>query len=301
MRAVVTGGAGFIGSHLVDALLAAGIEVHVIDNLSTGGLARVPLDAHVHVLDVRDERAKALVAALKPDVLFHQAAQVDVQRSVREPDYDASVNVVGTVNMLEAARLSGAKFIFASSCAVYGDRPTPVREDDPTEPISFYGLSKWAGERYVRLFHARYGVPYTVLRYANVYGPRQTPKGEGGVVAIFMDRIREGLPVTVFGDGNQTRDFVYVKDVVAANVAAIDKGHGQTLHVSTGTETSVNELLRTIRGIHPKAVYARREPERPGDIRHSRLANDRALAELGWSPTRDLGSGLLETYRAFIG
>ncbi|WP_199623700.1 NAD-dependent epimerase/dehydratase family protein [Paenibacillus alkalitolerans] len=298
MKAIVTGGAGFIGSHLAEALVSEGAEVHVIDNLVTGNPEYVPPGAALHKLDIRQEETKEFIMSLQPDVVFHQAAQVDVQRSVRQPDYDAGVNIAGTVNILEACRLASVnKFIFASSCAVYGDQPVDmIREETRQQPISYYGLSKLTCEWYIELFHQLYGLSYTILRYANVYGPRQTAKGEGGVVAIFLQRLASGQPVTVFGDGEQTRDFVYVKDVVSANMAAVRKGDQQTIQVSTGIPTSINKLVEMVRGIHGEDIEVRYEPERPGDIRNSCLANDKAARELSWKPKYSLHDGLLESY-----
>jgi UDP-glucose 4-epimerase len=298
MKVIVTGGAGFIGSHLVESLLSNGAKVHVIDNLVTGHSEHVPFGATLHPFNIRDEEAKELIISLRPDVVFHQAAQVDVQRSVLEPDYDAGVNIAGTVNLLEASRLASVKkFIFASSYAVYGDQPMPmIHEETPQHPISYYGLSKLTCEWYIELFHRLYGLNYTILRYANVYGPRQTPKGEGGVVAIFMNRLKSERPLTIFGDGEQTRDFVYVKDVVSANLAAVDKGDLQTLQVGTATPTAINQLADLLNKIHGREIQIRYEAERLGDIRNSCLDNRKAAAELGWKPRYNLCDGLAETY-----
>lgn len=298
MKMIVTGGAGFIGSHLAQSLLADGVEVHVIDNLITGHSEYVPSAAAMHPLDIRSEEVKRLIVSLHPDVVFHLAAQVDVQSSVSEPAYDASVNIAGTVNLLEACRLASVnKFIFASSCAVYGDqRAAMIREETPQRPISYYGLSKLAGEWYIELFHRLYGLNYTILRYANVYGPRQTSKGEAGVVSLFLDRLKSGQPLRIFGDGEQTRDFVYVKDVVAANIAAIDKGHLQTVQVSTASATSINQLVESLKQIHNGEILVQYEQERIGDIENSCLDNRFAAAQLAWKPKYRLHEGLVQTY-----
>ncbi|WP_019532873.1 NAD-dependent epimerase/dehydratase family protein [Paenibacillus ginsengihumi] len=298
MRAIVTGGAGFIGSHLAEALVAEGADVHIVDNLRTGFTEHVPPGATLHQLDIRSAEAVQLFRSVKPDVVFHQAAQVDVQRSVADPGYDASVNIAGTANILQAClQASVKKLIYASSCAVYGELETGlIKEGDPTEPISFYGISKLTPEAYLRVFGLLYGLDYTVLRYANVYGPRQTPKGEGGVVAIFIDRLKQGLPLVVYGDGEQTRDFVYVGDVVRANLAAASRGSGRTVQVATASATTVNELVQWLANIHGAPIQPEYRPERPGDIRHSCLDNRLAKEILGWTPRYDVYRGLKETY-----
>jgi len=299
MKAIVTGGAGFIGSHLAEALLSRGADTHIIDNLSTGYSRYVPADAAFHELDIRSgEALRKLLADLRPDIVFHLAAQADVQRSIKEPSYDAAVNLLGTANVLEAARDAGAgKIVFASTSGVYGNLERErLSEDDPVAPISFYALSKAAAEAHIRLFHELYGLSYTILRYANVYGPRQTPKGEGGVVALFMDRIRSGRPLRVFGDGEQTRDFIYVQDVVKANLAAIDSGDQALLHVSTSASTSVNALTAALGAIHGAPLAVEHLPARAGDIRHSCLDNARARLQLIWQPATPIDEGLRQTY-----
>jgi UDP-glucose 4-epimerase len=298
MKAVVTGGAGFIGSHLVDELIASGATVHVIDNLSTGLREHVNPKAILHVLDICSPETKELIVRVQPDVVFHLAAQVDVQRSIREPDYDVHVNIVGTVNMLEAScQVPVKKIVFASSCAVYGNLQTPlIEESDETEPISIYGTSKLTSESFIRLFHQIYGIPYTILRYANVYGPRQNAKGEGGVVAIFLDRIQKGLPLIIHGDGEQTRDFVFVKDVVTANLAAVHKGNQETIQVSTSARTSINRLVELLQNLHGTGIRVIHDEERPGDIRHSCLDHKKALRLLNWSPQYDISRGLKESF-----
>lgn len=299
MKALVTGGAGFIGSHLAEALAAKGITVHVIDNLSTGNSQYVPDGAIWHQVDIISKEAEQLILRERPDIVFHQAAQVDVQRSVADPGYDASINIAGTANILQAcAKASVKKVVYASSCAVYGDlNVSLIDENHPAQPISFYGISKWAPELYLEVFHQLYGLKYTILRYANVYGPRQTPKGEGGVVAIFFDRIKRGLPLNIFGDGEQTRDFVYVKDVVSANLAAIERGDRQIIHVGTSVPTSINELVFMLRKIHHEKFSVVYTHERAGDIKHSCLNHAKAGSLLNWKPLYDLFQGLYETYQ----
>ncbi|MFC4765829.1 NAD-dependent epimerase/dehydratase family protein [Effusibacillus consociatus] len=302
MKAIVTGGAGFIGSHLVDTLVTAGAKVHVIDNLATGSGEYINPGATFHFLDIRSQEAKDLILRERPDAVFHQAAQVDVQRSIHDPGYDAQVNIIGTVNVLEACRQASVKkIIYASSCAVYGDLNTDrITEDDPTDPISYYGVSKLTPEAYIRIFHRLYGLPYTILRYANVYGPRQTPKGEGGVVAIFLDRIKKGLPLRIHGDGEQTRDFVYVKDVVAANLAAFQHGKQDVIQVGTSTRTSINQVVRLLSKLHGTDLPVVYEQERPGDIKHSCLDNRKAYEKLGWQPKYDIVHGLEESYHLLM-
>lgn len=298
MKAVVTGGAGFIGSHLVDSLIAQGASVHVIDNLCTGRADHIHPRAVLHELDICSEEAKNCILALQPDVVFHQAAQVDVAKSIRNPAADAAVNIGGTVNILEASVQAGVKkLVYASSSAVYGESAAELlTEKESTSPISFYGISKLTPELYIRVFHHLYGLPYTILRYANVYGPRQTAKGEGGVVAIFLDRIRSGHPLLVHGDGEQTRDFVFVQDVVHANLAAVHQGDGMTLQVCTSWRTSVNELVALLQAIHGQPLNVQHQAERPGDIKHSCLSHEQSTIHLQWHPQYDLRTGLRETY-----
>lgn len=299
MKAVVTGGAGFIGSHLVDALAASGAEVHVIDNLSAGSRARVHPSAALHVLDVRSPEARAAIAAAKPDVVFHLAAQADVQQSILSPDLDLSVNVQGTLNVLEACREARVrKLVFASTSGVYGDLERELTdEEDPAEPISYYGLSKLTAERYIRMYGGYHGLAFTILRYGNVFGPRQTAKGEGGVIALFMQRLKEGATLFINGDGEQTRDFVYVSDVVRANLAAAGSGDGLTLHVSTGRPTSINRLVERLRARSPVPVETVNRPARSGDILHSCLSNERARLALRWQPAVTFDEGLDATWR----
>ncbi|RCX19787.1 UDP-glucose 4-epimerase [Fontibacillus phaseoli] len=296
---VVTGGAGFIGSHLVNRLVRQNMQVHVIDNLSTGRMENVPLQATLHIEDVRSEHARNIIMDAKPDTLIHLAAQADVQQSVADPFFDMQVNVSGTLNMLEACRMSNVrKFIFASTSGVYGDLQKEVlTELDPVKPISFYALSKMTAEHYIRMYDKFYNIPYTILRFANVYGPGQTVKGEGGVISIFMDKVSNNLSLPVNGDGEQTRDFVYVKDVGEAIVAAVDHGNRDTIHVSTGIKTSLNQLIGLLASLHPKQVDVVYQPPRPGDIMHSCLSNLKARNHLHWKPVYSIQQGLAETYR----
>lgn len=300
MKAVVTGGAGFIGSHLVMELIDQGADVSVMDNLVSGQKGRVPPLARCYEVDIRSEEARRLIVRDKPDVVFHLAAQTDVQKSLLDPAYDADVNIRGTINLLHACREAGVgKFVFASTSAVYGDlQKDCLSEDDEVFPISYYGLSKWTAESYIRLFHQLYAIPYMILRFSNVYGPGQTPKGEGGVVAVFNDRIRAGNRISIHGDGEQTRDFIYVKDVVRAVITAAERSNQQTVHVSSSVKTTINELARALSQIHGSDLETIHSAARKGDIRHSCLDNQKARALLDWLPLTDLPTGLSETYAA---
>ncbi|MDF2927540.1 MAG: UDP-glucose 4-epimerase [Paenibacillaceae bacterium] len=302
MKAVVTGGAGFIGTHLVQALLAGRHEVHVIDDLSTGAAAKVHPGACLHVQDIRTAQAADVIRTVRPDAVFHLAAQADVQRSIKESDADAAINIAGTANILEACRLAEVgKLVFSSTSAVYGElHKEIIDEDDPAAPISFYGLSKKCAESYIRLYGRLYGLPYTILRYANVYGPGQTAKGEGGVIALFMERLASGQTLHIHGDGEQTRDFIYVMDVVRANLAAVGQGDRQTLHVSTGRKTSVNGIAGLLREFHGGNVDVQYGPARLGDIKHSCLNNKKITEQLQWQPKNDIRGGLEQTYQYWM-
>jgi UDP-glucose 4-epimerase len=295
VRALVTGGAGFIGSHVVDALLARGDDVTVLDNFATGKRENLDGAATLREGDIRTD-ADAAFDAARPEVCFHLAAQADVGTSVERPDHDADVNVIGTLRVLEAARRHGTQLVFSSTGgAIYGECTRPAREDDPRQPISPYGTSKLAGEEYLATWNRLHGTKHVALRLANVYGPRQAAKLEGGVIAIFMDRLAAGEGMRIFGDGEQARDFVYVGDVVRAMLAAI--GHsGGTFNVGTGVETSVNQLFETCRRIAGSETEAEYAPARAGDLLRSVLDAGRAEQELGWRPAYDLERGLRETW-----
>ena len=293
-RVMVTGGAGFIGSHIVEELLAAGHEVSVVDNLQTGSEAWLPAGVAFYRISILDEALCDVMAEAAPEYVIHQAAQVNVARSVEDSAWDAQVNIVGSLRLLEACRKHGVrKVIYASSAAVYGEpRALPLVEDHPVAPLSPYGVSKHTVEHYLEVYRRLYGLNYTVLRYANVYGPRQDAQGEGGVVAIFTYRIVRGLGVTIDGSGEQTRDLVYVGDVARANVLALTAGDGEILNVSMGVETSVNRLLAAIEEAVGRRAEVRHGPPRPGDIVRSVLANGRARRVLGWEPRVSLAEGL---------
>ena len=304
MRIMITGGAGFIGSHLAEAFLAAGHAVAVLDNLVAGkreNLARtqVPL----FQVDVRDRAAVAeAFAAFRPDVVSHHAAQMAVKASGEDPVYDAHVNVMGLLHVAEAALAVGAKkFVFASSGGtVYGECPVlPSPEDAPTVPLAPYGLSKLAGERYLAYYRAARGLSTTVLRYGNVYGPRQDPHGEAGVVAIFAQKLLSGGRPTIHGDGVQRKDYVHVRDVVRANLLALEAGDGGTYNIGSGIATSVNELHAIMARAAGSSLPPLHGPQRPGDVRTSWLDIGRAAAELGWRPELDLAEGMHDTLAYF--
>lgn len=297
MHAFVTGGAGFIGSHLADRLIAESHQVTVIDNLSTGRLTNVNPAATFHQMDIRDDAFGELLLQEQPDVVFHLAAQISAPLSVEKPVYDAEINIIGTLNLLIHAVQAGVKkVIFSSSAAVYGDPVfIPITEDHPVCPLSGYGVSKLAVEYYLEMFRQQHGLNYTVLRFANVYGERQDAAGEGGVVSIFIDKLTAGKEAFIFGDGQQTRDFIYVHDVVSAVLAASETAGSQKANVSTNLETTVNTLYQNIKsrtgsGLNP--VYA---PPRKGDPLRSVLDNGAAQRLLGWKPRYGLAEGLALT------
>ncbi len=298
MRTLVTGGAGFIGSHVVDALLARGDEVHVVDNLATGSRGNLAEGVELHELDIRDPAIETLGAELRPEVVFHLAAQADVGTSVERPAFDAEVNVVGTVHVLEAARAAGARVVFTSSGGtIYGECNEPATEEHAQVPISPYGVSKLAGEEYIAGWNRLYGTSHVVLRLANVYGPRQLPALEGGVIAIFLDRLARGETCEIFGDGSVVRDYVHVSDVAAAFLRAGETGTG-TYNVGTGVETTVLELYRlcaAAAGVDRDPNFG---PPRPGDLLRSVIDASRAERELGWRVETPLEAGLAQTLAA---
>ncbi len=303
MRILVTGGAGFIGSHTVDLLAERSHDVAVADDLSSGKRGQVNPRARFHQVDLRDARRVAeVVEQERPEVIYHLAAQMDVRRSVADPAFDAQVNLIGLLNLMEAARGRGLRrVIFASSGgAIYGEQEFfPCDEDHPCRPVSPYGVAKLASERYLFFYQTEYGIGYTAMRYANVYGPRQDPHGEAGVVAIFCGRLLKGEPCTIYGDGRQTRDYVYVGDVAAANVAALEAEESGAFNVGTGVETDVNQLyaeLARLAGAGRNAVYG---AARPGEQRRSVISPQRAQRRLRWRPKMSLREGLKATFDYF--
>jgi len=302
VRALVTGGAGFIGSTLVDALVANGAQVSVVDDLSRGQRAQVAEAADFHQLDVVDERLVALVASIAPEVVFHEAAQIDVRRSVAEPVFDTRVNVLGTVNVLEACVRAGVRrVVFASSGgALYGDTDVlPTPETHPSRPASAYGAAKLAGEAYGSVFQQVGGLEFVALRYANVYGPRQDPHGEAGVVAIFAERLLRGEDAVINGDGEQTRDYVYVDDVVAANLRAAETPTLGAYNIGTGRTCDVNQLYALMAQTAGVDRPARHGPAKPGEQRVSCLDASLAADRLGWQPRVVLEEGLSRTVAWF--
>ncbi|HET8566836.1 MAG TPA: NAD-dependent epimerase/dehydratase family protein [Solirubrobacterales bacterium] len=303
MRCLVTGGAGFIGSNLADALLARGDEVTVVDDLSTGRMvnleAGLAAGAELVEIDVRDREALTRLAGEKrPEAIFHLAAQIDVRKSLADPFFDASINVGGTANVLEAARTSGCGRVVSISTggAIYGEgdgQQLPLPEDAPIAPLSAYGQSKFAAEGYVSLYERLYGLSGVSLRLGNVYGPRQDPLGEAGVIAIFCGLLKEGGPPTVFGDGTQTRDYIYVGDVVSAAIAAGESEATGAINVGTGVETDVLELIEALKDLSGNGGFEPEfAPERTGEVQSISIDAGRAQRELGWQPQVDLQEGL---------
>jgi UDP-glucose 4-epimerase len=304
MRIVVTGGAGFIGSHLVDAFIAGGNDVVVIDNLWAHGGGRRenlhPRASFVH-MDVRDEAVKRIFHEVKPDLVCHHAAQHSVAIGARDPQFDANVNIVGMLNVLDAAVAAGTrKAIFASSAATYGDvTQMPVDENAPQRPVSPYGISKMATEHYLRFYKSEHGLDYTILRYGNVYGPRQDPNGEAGVIAIFANKFLAGEGVRIDWDGEQSRDYVYVGDVVRANVAALTKGSAEAYVIGTGKKTSVNQVYAALKEATGFEAPVSKAPRRAGDAREIYFNPAKAARELGWKAEVDLKTGMRETIAYF--
>lgn len=302
-RILITGGAGFIGSTIADRFLQAGWDVAVLDDLSSGKRENVPAAARFYPVDVRSAAVHEVVARERPQVICHQAAQIDVRRSMADPRFDADVNVGGLLNLMQAAveARSVEHVLFASSGgATYGDTDViPTPESHPQRPMSHYGAAKAASELYLGVYRASYGIRFTALRYSNVYGPRQDPHGEAGVVAIFCGRLLEGQPCTIYGDGRQTRDYVFADDVARANVLAAEKGFDGALNVGTGIETDVVELyghLARAAGVSRPPEHA---PARMGEQRRSCIDASAAAAAVGWRPEVELGAGLARTLEWF--
>lgn len=302
MKILVTGGAGFIGSWVADVFLHQGHEILIIDDLSTGEEGNLPHGARFLNCDIRDsDKVENIVSDFKPDVINHHAAQIDVRKSVDNPMMDAEINIIGTLNLIESSlRNKVKKFIFASTGgAIYGE-PEVIPADEKTQPfpISPYGTSKYAVEKYLGYYNYVYGFDYVSLRYANVYGPRQNPHGEAGVIAIFCNRILSGVPCTVFGDGTKTRDYVYVEDVAKANLLALKAPSG-SYNIGTGIETPVNELISELQKSSGTDFQVEYGEDRPGEVQSISLDIERAKAILGWAPTLELPEGIKKTWEWF--
>lgn len=302
MKILVTGGAGFIGSHVADAYINQSHEVVIIDDLSTGVSANLNPKAKFYQLDIRSAEAAAVIRTEQPDLINHHAAQIRVDIAAKDPVFDAQINILGFLNLLQAAKdvKSVKKVILASTGgAMYGPQPTPFVETMLPQPLSPYGISKLADERYLYFYHQQYGIDYLALRYANVYGPRQNPHGEAGVVAIFCDDFLIGHQPVINGDGQQTRDYVYISDVVQANLLATEKNIIGELNIGTGIETNVNQIYDLVRQEFNSGQEAVHAPPRPGEQPTSSLDSSLARAKLGWIPTVALTDGIHRTVEFF--
>jgi UDP-glucose 4-epimerase len=302
MNILVTGGAGFIGSHVVDAYLEAGHSVTVVDDLSSGSAANLNPKARFFRMDIRDEGVGNVFAEGRFDVVNHHAAQMDVRRSVDDPSFDASVNILGSLNILEHARASGVrKVIFASTGgAIYGEQEQfPATEEHPTRPLSPYGITKLCGEKYLYFYQQVHGINHVILRYANIYGPRQNPHGEAGVVAIFCSKIISGEDPVINGDGQQTRDYTYVGDVVRANLFALEFQGSDVFNVGTGKETDVNTLFRRLKTTLQSSCAERHGPAKEGEQRRSVISYGKIHRTFGWEPKVALDAGLVYTAAFF--
>ena len=301
----ITGGAGFIGSHLIDNLIGTMHDVSVIDNGSVGDIERIKsLDINIIKQDICNREVINQIVVAKPEVIIHLAAQTMVDASIKDPVFDASENIMGTLNVLEAARQCGARVVFASTAAAYGDvedSALPVVESQAFSPQSFYGLTKVGVEKYLELYHKHYGLEYVICRFANVYGERQGDKGEGGVISIFAKRIAAGKDITIYGDGNQTRDFIYAGDIARGICKAITTENVNTVYnLSTQTETSLLELVQIMGEVAGCEIIPKYGPVREGDIYRSILSNQKAKKGLGWEPKVSLKDGLKRTLAYFL-
>jgi UDP-glucose 4-epimerase len=302
MKALVTGGAGFIGSQVADALIENGHHVEIIDNLFTGRRENLPAKAVFHHLDIRSDEIHDVFARGGFDVMFHLAAQMDVRKSVADPAFDAQANILGGINLLQACKNTGVKKVIFSSTggAIYGEQVEfPAKENHPQNPCSPYGISKLAFEKYLQFYYSEYGLKYISLRYANVYGPRQRGDGEAGVVAIFFERLLAGQKAVIYGDGEQTRDFTFVGDVVKANLAALEYSDIGAFNVGTGIETNINELFDIIKEIVGSKQGRIHEPGKPGEQRRSVIDHTKINNAMGWKPQFTLRQGLLKTAEYF--
>ncbi|TGA98459.1 NAD-dependent epimerase/dehydratase family protein [Sporolactobacillus shoreae] len=297
MKIIITGGAGFIGSTILEEVIKNGWSPVVIDNLSTGSIKHIPDGVSFYNMDVCSPDIERVFSKEKPDVVIHEAAQVSVGYSQKYPLLDSRINVQGTINLMQlCVKYHVAKFIYASSAAVYGtSNRIPLEENTELHPISFYGLSKYTAEQYIRMFSESYGLNYTILRYANVYGMRQNLSKESGVISIFVDRLVKGEPITVFGDGQQTRDFVFVRDVARANVQAVLHGDLDTFNISSMHRITINQLIALLQKLSGRTSEISYQSARAGDIKDSALDNGKARRILQWDPMTEMESGLIET------
>lgn len=304
MKLLVTGGAGFIGSHLVRLLITKNHDVTVIDNLSTGSLSHLPDNGFSFwKADVRDVKVREKIIAGQFDGIVHLAAQTMVGSSIENPMFDAQENIIGSLNILEAAKTINSRVVFASTAAAYGDvgiEDLPIKENRGIAPMSFYGLTKTTVEKYLQLYHTLFSLDYVALRFANVYGERQGDRGEGGVISIFAKRIAMDQPITIFGDGTQTRDFIYAGDIASGILAALTTSHANTVYnLSTSTETSLNTLVNLCGKVAGKDVTTIFADKKPADIYRSALDNQKAIKGLVWQPKVSLTEGMARTYRYF--
>lgn len=298
MKTLVTGGAGFIGSHITQQLIEQDHQVVIVDNLSTGKNDYLHPAATFYQVDITSDQLESIFMEEQPQIVFHQAAQTQVNRSIEEPIFDAKTNILGTIQVLEAARKAKVqKVVFASSAAVYGNPAyLPIDESHQINPLSAYGIGKYTGEQYLQIYHDLYGLDYTILRYANVYGIRQDPRGEGGVISIFIDKLLQNEPLTIYGDGDQTRDYINVEDVARANLAAMDHGSGEIINIGTGISTSINDLIDQFEGLVNKKTVKNYAPHRSGDIKFSYYTVEKAERVLDWKPAINLAEGLERTF-----
>ncbi len=303
MNILVTGGAGFIGSNLVDRLIELGHKVAVVDNLSTGFKEYVNKKAIFYELELTSPGIEDVIKEENITHVFHQAAQINVQKSLSDPVFDARNNIIGTLNLLDYCVQNGIKkIIYASSAAVYGEPGyLPLDEKHPVKAMSPYGISKHTPEHYLKVYKDNYNLNYIILRYSNAYGPRQDPLGEGGVISIFVNRMLTGKPPIIYGDGSQTRDFIYVKDIVSANIAALKRGNGELVNISCNKRNSINDLYEIINDILETNLTPVYKKERYGDIKQSILDNSRAREVLDWRPEYNLHTGLVKTIKYYAG
>ncbi len=298
LNIIVSGGAGFIGSHITDALIERGHKVYILDDLSSGNERNINSKANLEIADIRSEQAAKLVERIKPQVIYHLAAQLDVRKSVYDPSFDAKINICGALNLLEAGRKSGLKQVIFSSSggAIYGDQECyPADETHSEWPLSPYGITKLSLEKYLFYYYKQYGIDAACLRYANVYGPRQNALGEGGVIAVFSSKLLKNIAPAIYGDGENTRDFVYVKDVVDVNLAVLQKQGYHIYNVGTGIEATVNRIYQILCDITGSKLAPKYEAPRPGEVRRSSLSAKKIEKELGVSSSTPIEIGFKET------